>query len=50
MKYYEKIIIAIIVFLGVTVITAYSIGLFVKEKNKENNKNINVAILPLLHP
>jgi len=45
MKYYEKLIIAIIIFLGVSVVAAYSIGMFVNSKNKANNKNINVAYL-----
>ena len=50
LKYYEKLSISIIVFLGVVVFTAYTIGLYnsrvsMNNKNKENNNNPNTIIL-----
>ena len=42
LKYYEKITISIIVFLGVVIATAYIIGLYnnrVKENKNQNSNN-----------
>lgn len=39
MRFYEKLIISIIVFLGVTIATAYAIGLYVNQKNTQENNN-----------
>lgn len=43
LKYYEKLTISIIVFLGVVIATAYIIGIYnksVKNNQKQNSNNI----------
>ena len=48
MKFYEKLIILIILFLGVTIGTAAIIGVYtktVKESDNQNNNNNNSLIL-----
>lgn len=48
MKFYEKLIILIILFLGVTIGTAAIIGVYtktVKENDRQNNSNNNSLIL-----
>lgn len=47
LKFYEKLIISIIVFIGVVIVTAFIIGNYVRIKNdnKQNNANNNRIIL-----
>lgn len=40
-KYYEKLIIAIVIFLGVVVATAFIIGVYNKRVNTSKNNNPN---------
>lgn len=45
LKYYEKITIAIIVFLGVSIATGYIIGCYSNVKKSNNNKNNSTSII-----
>ncbi len=45
LKYHEKLTIAIIVFIGVTIITGYIIGFYIGTKDRNNHKNNNSLIL-----
>jgi len=48
MKYYEKLIIAIIIFLGVSVVAAYSIGMFVNSLPLKNHVDSSMRFLTFL--
>lgn len=39
LKYFEKVMIAIVVFIGVVVVTAFIIGTYVNKKNANQNNN-----------
>jgi uncharacterized protein YneF (UPF0154 family) len=45
LKYYEKLIIAIIIFIGVCILTAFIIGTYVNRKNNREVTNDNSLIL-----
>lgn len=45
LKFYEKLIISIIVFIGVVIVTAYIIGTYVSRKNATQNQNNTSLIL-----
>ena len=47
LKYYEKITISLIIFVGVVITTAYTIGLYtsrVKASQNQNNKGGNIIL------
>lgn len=41
MKFYEKLIILIVLFLGVTIVTAAIIGVYTRTVNENDNQNNN---------
>lgn len=45
LKYFEKLIIAVVVFIGVVIVTAFIIGTYVNKKNAIRNQNDNSLIL-----
>lgn len=45
MKFYEKLIILIVLFLGVTIGTAAIIGVYTRTVNENDNQNNNSIIL-----
>lgn len=45
MKYYEKVIIAIVIFLGVSIATGYIIGCYANTKKEQSKNDPNRIII-----